>query len=182
MKLSHLRGTVQQAKGELSYVSVELEAMSRAASRPLTLGRVFEVRDDAKKLYERARSARLRVGRAQKRLKLSHMFADRQPRDLDRYDSEANLIRRDLLKWEKVAAGLTKVRPERPQRPSRLCTPVWERETAIAALDDWAARRAGKWPKARELPDHPSLPSRGTLGSLGISLVRDAPEARASPH
>jgi len=172
-KLDQLRGTVNQAEGKLREFHGTLEAITSVAAGQLPVGMRFEVRRDANAIASSAREARLRIASRQQRLKASVVFGPRAPRGLDAVDAKAERIKRELQRCERVAARIAKSVPSGPVKPRE-----WTWDTAIDALDEWAAHNEGYWPAARDLTKYRFLPSRGTLGNLGISLVRDCPRLR----
>jgi hypothetical protein len=171
-----LLGTVRQAKGELAGHYATLDDLERVRQPGLAAdpSHYFEFVKEAREVRDEAKAARLRIAEAQRRLKLSHVYAEvtgiKQKR-LDRADAEANAVKRELEAIERRASRLAAARLGKRFRRIE----PWTRAEAIHALDEWARHRAWRWPTARELPLYLSLPSRTTLGSLGISLVRHRP-------
>ncbi len=172
--LSHLGGTVGQAKGELAIIRASVDVLERIDPSALPENKFYEFRDDAAELRQDAREVRLRIAKAQQRVKTSWIFFDDPPATLERLDRKARAIKEALRACERDAARLASARRATPMRPKQ----GWTREAAIRALDSWAKRHEGRWPRARELPNYSELPSRGTLGLLGVSLIADSPERR----
>jgi hypothetical protein len=173
---NQLLGTSREAKGHLTEYYALLEDLEgvRQPGVVANLGQYYSFVDAAQEVQNEAKEARLRIAEAQRRLKLRLVYCDVNhiwQKRLDKADAEANAVKRELYACERRAQRLASAKL---RRRLRRATP-WTRAEAVRALDDWAAHRDWRWPTARELPKYVSLPSRTTLGSLGISLVHDRP-------
>jgi hypothetical protein len=162
-----VRGTIRWAWG-VYHDAADLLAVD---PRSLPMSDQFAWREDAREHIAKCRAARLKVGKAVHHYRLSHKHPTK---DLwtDTPKEKAALKIRDALKGvEQSLDRRAKIQPSPPRDPTRNYNTSWTRAGAVEALDGWAAVH-GRRPRKRELPDHPELPSWGTLYRLGVSLVQ----------
>jgi hypothetical protein len=160
MSWASFRGKVFAAETKAK----EIEAVMEDQRQYLTPG-TPDYREQGREWLERIDDVRayLRDARRTARLQNFKSTATRR-RVVDRATATADLLD-NLRKRAKRMADSPQKWPSRPPKRTKRKWIAWTADDALAALHGFEYEH-GRYPTARELPQHPELPSWGTIRSL----------------